>query len=490
MFSILEELMKDIVYKEEISSVTSTLVKHSSGLPVPLKNWKKLARALMLQKTIKKVICGIVCGIVSCRYDLVLISLLQWSTEAVIKQMKGNEAVTRVKTMLKMHMDKKLVKGLQKLGGSEEEAEIKVLPFLISYIHDNAFDIDRQITSKHVSKLAVDLVKKLFKENNTAKQILKTAVYIRKLTSGGASAEIDVGADCSELFKGDLHDLSRLIPDQNARLLVDALCALLRKDPETGEMKPDLEKIKPLALVLGGFDEEKLDGIIDLISKLQVVYGGTSSMMELLDGKNDMKLADQVAQQLASQALGAKTIRLQNVKDLFNSKTLSYDEFVRGLFQFIDVDGNGNITFDEFHELLTQMRLNISREHAAILFAKFDMDGAGCITALEFETGFRHIEDVMVNMALETLGLTRKELYSILLWGIFVLVLLSIFIFFGVSAFNTGTQFGSVVNSVLPLVASTAMFQGDVREKITEKASAIKNAALKALKKMRVKSAV
>ena len=112
------------------------------------------------------------------------------------------------------------------------------------------------------------------------------------------------------------------------------------------------------------------------------------------------------------------------------------------------------------------------------------------ITALEFETGFRHIEDVMVNMALETLGLSRKELYSILLWGIFVLVLLSIFIFFGVSAFNTGTQFGSVVNSVLPLVASTAMFQGDVREKITEKASAIKNAALKALKKMRVKSAV
>lgn len=386
-------------------------------------------------------------------------------------------------------MDKKLVKGLQKLGGSEEEAEIKVLPFLISYIHDNAFDIDRQITSKHVSKLAVDLVKKLFKENNTAEQILKTAVYIRKLTSGGASAEIDVGADCPE-FKGDLHDLSRLIPDQNARLLVDALCALLRKDPETGDMKPDLEKIKPLALVLGGFDEEKLDGIIDLISKLQVVYGGTTSMMELLDGKNDMKLADQVAQQLASQALGAKTIRLQNVKDLFNSKTLSYDEFVRGLFQFIDVDGNGNITFDEFHELLTQMRLNISREHAAILFAKFDMDGAGCITALEFETGFRHIEDVMVNMALETLGLSRKELYSILLWGIFVLVLLSIFIFFGVSAFNTGTQFGSVVNSVLPLVASTAMFQGDVREKITEKASAIKNAALKALKKMRVKSAV
>ena len=114
-----------------------------------------------------------------------------------------------------------------------------MFPFLICYIRDFAFDIDRPITSRHISKLARSLVEELFKKDENATKILKTAFYIRKLASGGGSAEIDVGGDCPELFTGDLHDLSRLIPDQNARLLVNALCALLQKDPETTHYDQD-----------------------------------------------------------------------------------------------------------------------------------------------------------------------------------------------------------------------------------------------------------
>ena len=139
--------------------------------------------------------------------------------------------------------------------------------------------------------------------------------------------------------------------------------------------------------------------------------------------------------------------------------------------------------------MLTHVRLNVTREEAAILFAEFDANGAGYITSLEFETGFHHIEDLIIELAMETLGLSKEVIYKKLMFGIAYLVAFSIFLFLGVSAFTTGTTFGSVINSIIPIIASSAVFQGDAPSKIIGKASEIKNAALKAFKQMRAKSA-
>ena len=80
---------------------------------------------------------------------------------------------------------------------------------------------------------------------------------------------------------------------------------------------------------------------------------------------------------------------------------------------------------------------------------------SGVIRTSEFEFEFYHIEDVIVDMAL--MGITASEMTRLLLFGVFVLSLVSVFVFLGVSAFTTGTNFGAVINSFLPIISSTLL---------------------------------
>eukprot|EP00913_Durusdinium_trenchii_P014901 g13975.t1 len=49
-------------------------------------------------------------------------------------------------------------------------------------------------------------------------------------------------------------------------------------------------------------------------------------------------------------------------------------EELRVLIDYVDVNGDGELAFDEFVELINQMRIGISREQAALLFGIFDID--------------------------------------------------------------------------------------------------------------------
>ena len=82
---------------------------------------------------------------------------------------------------------------------------------------------------------------------------------------------------------------------------------------------------------------------------------------------------------------------------------------------------------------------------------------SGVIRTSEFEFEFYHIEDVIVDMALRSMGITASEMTRLLLFGVFVLSLVSVFVFLGVSAFTTGTNFGAVINSFLPIISSTLL---------------------------------
>ena len=91
-------------------------------------------------------------------------------------------------------------------------------------------------------------------------------------------------------------------------------------------------------------------------------------------------------------------------------------------------------------------------------------------------------------MALRSIGITASEMTRLLLFGVFVLSLVSVFVFLGVSAFTTGTNFGAVINSFLPIISSTLLFKGDAAQAMARSMTELRSSAVQALNKIRVAS--
>ena len=134
------------------------------------------------------------------------------------------------------------------------------------------------------------------------------------------------------------------------------------------------------------------------------------------------------------------------------------------------------------------MRLDISAEKAALLFANFDTEGNGIITESEFELNFFYITDILVDAALTELNITKANMIKVLILGTIFLSFMALFVFLGVQAFTTGTNFGAVINSLLPVLASSALYKQS--NSIRKKLSKFKEAVIISLKRLRVNSAV
>lgn len=76
------------------------------------------------------------------------------------------------------------------------------------------------------------------------------------------------------------------------------------------------------------------------------------------------------------------------------------------------------------------------------------------MNAEEFEKAFKYINDKKATMSLEKLGISPALLSLALGTLIVILLLLFTFIFFGIKAFAIGGTFGSIVNSIIPMVAA------------------------------------
>lgn len=70
--------------------------------------------------------------------------------------------------------------------------------------------------------------------------------------------------------------------------------------------------------------------------------------------------------------------------------------------------------------------------------------------------------------ALARLGLSPPIIAGILFAAALVLALAFVFIFLGISALTTGSSFGAVVNSALPVLAGGGAAAGDASEKVKE----------------------
>ena len=81
------------------------------------------------------------------------------------------------------------------------------------------------------------------------------------------------------------------------------------------------------------------------------------------------------------------------------------------------------------------------------------------------------------------------NIIQILLVAAFFLFFMALFIFLGIQAFTTGTNFGAVINSLIPILASSALYQQSGTT-IIRKIGEFKESVITTLKKIRVRSAV
>lgn len=193
--------------------------------------------------------------------------------------------------------------------------------------------------------------------------------------------------------------------------------------------------------------------LIALVNKLSIVFGEDKDKSALLITDAPVSIAQQLAAQIAAQAPVQSTI-----STLSEAMDSPYDVLMSTLFDAIDVDNSGSLNLNEFYRVIRQLRLQVSVEDATGLFAKIDTDASGEITRREFKNGLHELQLLIVNDAISALGLTRTNIVKMLALSATFLISLLAFVFVGVSAFTSGSAFSSVVNSVIPLAGTAAVY--------------------------------
>ena len=123
-------------------------------------------------------------------------------------------------------------------------------------------------------------------------------------------------------------------------------------------------------------------------------------------------------------------------------------------FKLSDVDGNGELTIEEFQGLLEDLGLHISESRALRIFASSDRGNGGSITFNEFINLWKKLQDLIVKDALINTGLSKQAIIHGLLICFVVLTVLFLFLFLSVSAFGGAGSFGATVRASMALAAS------------------------------------
>lgn len=166
---------------------------------------------------------------------------------------------------------------------------------------------------------------------------------------------------------------------------------------------------------LGGFDEKNVEELRKTIKSIQ----------SLINGKKDG-------------GSGLSGLNLQG---------MSREE----IFAMADKDQSGTLDFDEFKELLKYFGMVLSDQSTLEMFATADKSGTGVLNYGEFEFAMDAIEKKLGSGALNSLGLSTIDIAAIVVVLIGLITAIFIFIFMGISAFTTGSAFGTVINSVAVL---------------------------------------
>ncbi|KAL4476316.1 hypothetical protein ABPG74_010049 [Tetrahymena malaccensis] len=155
---------------------------------------------------------------------------------------------------------------------------------------------------------------------------------------------------------------------------------------------------------------------------------------------------------------------------------------IKDVFIAVDAEGdnNGAISIDEFQSFVRRLGMELSRHRINEIFANIknkkqkpsNLEKTDDLTlnAEEFEKAFKYVNDKKTSMSLEKLGVSPALLALALGTLIVILILLFVFIFLGIKAFAVGGTFGSIINSIIPMVAAggAAGSQENKKDKLEE----------------------
>lgn len=130
---------------------------------------------------------------------------------------------------------------------------------------------------------------------------------------------------------------------------------------------------------------------------------------------------------------------------------------VQAIFELLDKDGTGTISWSEFIEVCKLMEINISNDNLMRIFSAADKHGEGSLDMEAFIYAFFRLRLIVVYEALIKIGLTREEMMIGLVLSVLFLLVLFVFIFIGINAFSYANSFGSVINSILPAAAGAGV---------------------------------
>jgi len=146
------------------------------------------------------------------------------------------------------------------------------------------------------------------------------------------------------------------------------------------------------------------------------------------------------------------------------------------LFDMIDVDRNGGISREEFKICTVRLGLKLSDHRILEIFSKCKKKKAAAdrgvlsadplqeLTQEEFKAALEYLQHKIAGSSMTLLGRSWGRLMVYLAFLTFVLVLIFVFLFLGMSAFTPGGTFQAVVNSVMTISAGISLFRTRMKE--------------------------
>ncbi|EAR86345.2 phage head-tail adaptor family protein, putative (macronuclear) [Tetrahymena thermophila SB210] len=171
-------------------------------------------------------------------------------------------------------------------------------------------------------------------------------------------------------------------------------------------------------------------------------------------------------------------IKLRNLSKIFEHERVT----IRDVFVAVDElgDNNGTISINEFQSFVRRFGMEFSRERVNEIFAhiknkkqkpgRIEKTDDMNLNIEEFEKAFEYVKDKKTSMSLEKLGVSPALLFITLATSVLILILLFVFIFFGINAFAMGGTFGSIKNSLIPMIATGGYVgsQENIKDKLKE----------------------
>ncbi|KAL4434859.1 hypothetical protein ABPG74_021198 [Tetrahymena malaccensis] len=242
----------------------------------------------------------------------------------------------------------------------------------------------------------------------------------------------------------------------------------------------DENLIQDILELLESFDKELIDKKLVTYLINMVVQSDFKNLLEIIEYSNlvsqsEFKIIKQSIHKISSLSIFGNRGALKHfskprpvISDQMKEITKRIQDgkiTTSDIFFSIDSngDGNGSISMEEFCNFLRRTGIQMSEHRVNELFATIKKNrragnkqsDSNDLNYEEFEEAYQYINKKKTDMSLEKLGISRALLALSLGTLIIILILLLVFIFLGIKAFALGGTFGSIINSIIPAVATT-----------------------------------